>query len=182
MNEKEGCVIAESTIHRLDLSDRSIAEEIWMLQHAAYRQEAALIGFAELPPLLDTVASLQRCEESFYGYFLADGSLTGVVSATESAEGMTICRMMVDPDCFRQGIATALLRHMTDCAFLEYAWTVTAEVRNIPAIRLYESCGFRQAELITPAPGVTMASMTKPASAPRPDREPRPAARSAPRP
>jgi len=157
-----------STIRQLDLSDPDAAEEIWALQHAAYRQEAALVGEAALPPLAETVASLQRSNECFYGYYSASGDLTGAVSVLEAEGGMKICRMMVDPAYFRQGIASALLQHLTDDAFPERAWVVNAELRNVPAIRLYERNGFRQVDTWHPSPQLTMARMLRSGSAPEP--------------
>jgi len=155
-----------SNIRRLDLTDLEAAEEIWALQHAAYRQEAALIGAAELPPLRETVVSLQCSEEAFYGFYSADDELTGVVSVKDADGRMTICRMMVDPAYFRQGIASALLQYLTDDAFPGRTWMVNAEVRNVPAIRLYEQSGFERTEVWHPSPGLTMARMCKPCTAP----------------
>lgn len=154
-----------STIRLLDLSDLDAAEELWALQHAAYRQEAALIGAAKLPPLQETVASLRNSGEAFYGYYADGGDLAGAVSVLETEGRMTIRRLMVNPAYFRQGIASALLEHLTDGAYPGRAWEVNAEVRNVPAIRLYERSGFERTEVWHPSPGLTMARMAKPGPA-----------------
>ncbi len=138
------------------------------MQHAAYRQEAALVGAAKLPPLQDTVASLQRSEEAFYGFYSADGELTGAVSVKDADGRMTICRMMVDPAYFRQGIASALLHYLTGEAFPGRTWVVNAELRNVPAIRLYEQSGFERTEVWQPSPGLTIARMRKSCTMPEP--------------
>ena len=157
-----------TAIRPLDLSNIDVAEEIWAMQHAAYRHESALVGEAGLPPLRETVASLQRSPETFYGRYTEDGELAGAVSVSEAEGRMTIRRMMVDPAYFRQGIATSLLEHVTEVAYPGRDWTVDAEARNVPAIRLYERNGFERAGVWHPSPGLTMARMTKRASSPNP--------------
>lgn len=54
-------------IKPLDIRLQEAAEEVWALQHPAYRVEAELIGVADLPPLRDTIQTLQSCGESFLG-------------------------------------------------------------------------------------------------------------------
>lgn len=152
-------------IRRLDLCDPSVAEEIWALQHAAYRLEAALIGVAELPPLQDTVQSLRQREEEYYGYYEADGELAGSVSVLRTGREMTICRMMVAPDRLRRGIASALLADLLHRRYPGCAWTVHAAARNIPAIRLYERSGFRISDTWQPFPGLAMVRLTRPEAA-----------------
>ncbi|CAM3966693.1 GNAT family N-acetyltransferase [Cohnella lubricantis] len=156
-------------IERLDLSNRETAELVWSLQHAAYRIEANLIGVTDLPPLRETVADLEACAgtETFWGCWTEDGELAAAVSAEtgDEAGSSTVCRVMVHPDYFRQGLASKLLSVM----MAEYApgsdWDVTAEVRNEPALSLYAKLGFLPAETFCPAPGIAMVRMRKPASA-----------------
>lgn len=154
-------------IEQLDLSDREKAELLWSLQHAAYRIEAALIGVSDLPPLRETVDDLQACTETFWGCWTEEGELAAAVSAEpgEEPNTATVCRVMVHPDYFRRGLAVALL----SAAMAEYApesaWEVTAEVRNEPAVSLYEKLGFLPMETFIPAPGIMMLRMRKPAVA-----------------
>lgn len=154
-------------IGQLDLSNRETAELVWGLQHAAYRIEADLIGVSDLPPLRETVADLQACAETFWGCWTQEGELAAAVSVEPGEEPClaTVCRVMVHPDYFRQGLAKSLLT----AVMAEYApgsdWEVTAEVRNEPALALYAKLGFRPVERFDPAPGITMVRMRKPASA-----------------
>ncbi|HEU4965088.1 MAG TPA: GNAT family N-acetyltransferase, partial [Bacilli bacterium] len=63
-------------IRPLDLTDKKEAMQLLAVQIPAYRVEADLIGFDGIPPLHDTLETLQACGESFYGAFL-DGELVG---------------------------------------------------------------------------------------------------------
>jgi ribosomal protein S18 acetylase RimI-like enzyme len=142
----------------LDIKQRETAEEVWALQHTAYRVEAALIGVADLPPLRDTVNSLQTCGESFWGYRDGeDDDLIGAISFEPEREGhYVICRLMVHPDYMRRGIGSLLMRHLLTESSRFATWTVTAEIRNLPAISLYESFDFERNDTFEPIPGVTL--------------------------
>ncbi|MCD9026080.1 GNAT family N-acetyltransferase [Cohnella silvisoli] len=144
----------------LNIKEQEAAEEVWALQHPAYRVEAALIGVADLPPLQDTVKSLQTCGETFWGYRDDDsGELVGAVSYEREREGerrYTICRLMVHPDFMRRGIGRLMMEHILSDTPNSAAWTVTAEIRNLPAIILYERFGFMRSETFEPIPGITM--------------------------
>jgi ribosomal protein S18 acetylase RimI-like enzyme len=145
------------SIISLDIRQLETAEEVWALQHPAYRLEAALIGVATLPPLMDTIESLQACGEVFWGYRDPDENLAGAVSYEEEREGLyTICRLMVHPDYLRQGIGSLLVKHLLFQLPDTAICTVTAEIRNLPAIALYERCGFKRLETFKPIPEITM--------------------------
>lgn len=90
-----------NTINKLNLQDESTVNELWSLQHKAYRLEAELIGFREIPPLMETREMLSRSKEGFYGCFDKDEELMGAVAVEEESPGkLTITRMMVGPDFF----------------------------------------------------------------------------------
>lgn len=150
------------TIERLDLSSMDNASDLWRLQHAAYRIEAELIGVPDLPPLHDTIASLQASEEAFWGCRDSDGELIGAIAAERAKDGSgVISRMMVHPDHFRKGIAGALIAHMMEAWKEVRAWEVTAEARNLPAIALYERSGFVAGETFHPRDDITMITMKR---------------------
>ncbi|MFC5530840.1 GNAT family N-acetyltransferase [Cohnella yongneupensis] len=143
-------------LEAIPIEDKEAAEEVWALQHAAYRVEASLIGVAELPPLRDTIESLRASNERFYGLREADGELVGVISYEIGREGRhAICRLMVSPPFFRQGIGSSLLHGLLRC-FPSVRWSVTAEIRNLPALALYEKAGFVRKRTLQPAPGITL--------------------------
>ncbi len=146
----------------LDIRDNEIAEEIWALQHPAYRIEAELIGVADLPPLRDTVASIQACGETFLGCRDPNGELVGAISCEREKAGLyTICRVMVNPSNHRQGIGKMLMQRLLSDQSPEATWTVTAEVRNHPAIALYEWFGFVGQETFSPLPGIELLRLVR---------------------
>lgn len=143
-------------IETIRMNDRDAVEELWALQHAAYRAEAALIGVATLPPLLDTVETLLASPERYYGFRTAEGQLVGAISCETDSEGRnTLCRLMVHPDYHRQGIGSNLLEYMLSHEPAA-VWTVTAEVRNRPALALYEKAGFVRKGTQNPVPDITL--------------------------
>ncbi|WP_167747103.1 GNAT family N-acetyltransferase [Cohnella luojiensis] len=146
----------------LDIRQRETAEEIWALQHPAYRLEAALIGVSDLPPLRDTIQSLQECGETFLGYRDSQGDLVGAVSCEkEKLEHYTICRLMVHPEHLRQGIGSLLMVRLLSEKPRNATWTVTAEVRNLPAIALYERFDFIRQETFKPIPSIEMLRLVR---------------------
>lgn len=141
----------------LDVSHVEVAEELWALQHPAYRAEAALIGVADLPPLQDTVESIQSCKESFLGYRSSEEELVGAVSYQMEREGhYRLCRLMVHPDFFRQGIGSQLIECLLIVLPKKSTVAVTAEIRNKPAIALYERFGFVRLDTYKPTAEITM--------------------------
>ncbi|MNC30921.1 Acetyltransferase (GNAT) family protein [compost metagenome] len=146
-----------SIIIKLDLQNGDILSELWSLQHKAYRLEAEMIGFHEIPPLLETRDMLSRSEECFYGGFDDSGELMGAVAVQEESPGqLTVTRMMVNPDFFRQGVAGRLLEYI----FGQYPdmdqFIVSTGKLNEPAVALYTKHGFVPAGLEEVAPGVEL--------------------------
>lgn len=128
----------------LSLRDPEIVEQIWRLQHAAYRLEAYAVGAKYMPPLPDTFETLMNSTEVFYGDITSGGEIIGAIAvSTKKNEGTTeITRLMVHPQHLRQGIGRKLLRHViehySDTTLLE----VTAGTLNAPAVALYKQQGF----------------------------------------
>lgn len=148
-------------IEAINITDREEAEDVWALQHAAYRVEAALIGVADLPPLRDTADSLRKSEETFFGMRGPDGELAGAASIEpQEGGGYTLCRLMVHPDWFRRGIGSRLLNHVL-ALYPEAPWTVTAADLNAPALALYAKAGFVPRESFEPSPGITLVRLER---------------------
>ncbi|MED4600312.1 GNAT family N-acetyltransferase [Paenibacillus validus] len=147
-------------IDPIDLNDMPQVLQLLELQQIAYRIEAELVGFEEIPPLFDSPQSLRDSQESFFGYF-EEGRLVGAVACRQSAKELTICRMMVHPDFFRRGIAGALLRHIESFAVPGGIMTVSTGTNNTPAVNLYEKHGFEPVHVQLLAPGITMTKFMK---------------------
>lgn len=145
------------TIESISLNDPDKLGQLWRLQHLAYRLEAEMIGFKEIPPLMDTLETLQQCGESFYGYMDSDGGLIGAIAvAEEEKDALTITRMMVHPDYFRKGIASALIAHIFE-TYPDYPrYIVSTGTLNEPAVRLYSKFGFVPVDHVQLAPGVEL--------------------------
>ncbi|WP_236707868.1 hypothetical protein [Brevibacillus choshinensis] len=60
-------------------TSQDAATRMWQLQQAAYRVEAELIGWSDLPPLRETVEELMGSEETFIAY-VEEGELAGALS------------------------------------------------------------------------------------------------------
>lgn len=145
----------------LNHREEHVAAQIWRLQHAAYRAEAALIGIAELPPLQETIADIGRLEETFYGMIGEDDELIAALSLGMADGDVVICRVMVHPDRFRQGLARRLLLHVERLHATADSFRVSAATNNIPAVRLYTSLGYEPVHSWSPMPGLTMAEYVK---------------------
>ncbi|WP_442599805.1 GNAT family N-acetyltransferase [Neobacillus sp. D3-1R] len=103
------------------------------------------LAFLDIPPLKDTIESLQQCEETFFGYFLEE-ELCGVISFKMNENVLDIHRLIVHPDHFRKGIAQLLL-NFVECQFKGItSLIVTTGAKNRPAIKFYEKNGFIKTE------------------------------------
>ncbi|MFC7678547.1 GNAT family N-acetyltransferase [Paenibacillus sp. GCM10028914] len=143
-------------IHTLSLDDRDTIQQIWALQHMAYPFEAELIGFTEIPPLMDTFDSISSSGEVFYGDFDEDGELIGAIAIEPEDNQVTISRMMVHPGHFRAGIAARLIRHVLERYSNSSLFTVSTGSKNTPAVKLYEKFGFKPKGVFEVAPGVEL--------------------------
>ncbi len=146
-----------SKIVELDIDNPSIQKDILKLQRKAYTLEEKLIGFS-IPRIKDTAADLIASDELFIG-MVQDGILLGMLAFSPEKNALDIQRVVVDPDYFRQGIASDLIRFIFDAAANISRFTVTAALKNKPAVMLYEKMGFRQFRTVEPEPGLIMLRM-----------------------
>lgn len=148
------------TIRLLDIHNPSQALNVLALQMKAYLLEAEIIGFTDIPPLKDSILTLQFSGETFVGYE-EKGELAGVIAYTLSDDTLTVCRMMVHPDHHRKGIGSKLLSYVLDAHTAVPRMLVTTGTANAPAVRLYAKHGFlpRTKHLI--APGITLTEMVR---------------------
>lgn len=139
-------------ITEIDQADEKIARDIQSIQRPAYRIEAELMGFHDIPHISETIDEIQQSEETFLGY--QDGYLKGFISYKEENGVVDIYRLVVDPLQFRRGIARSLVNHLLQQKNAA-EFIVSTGTANVPARNLYESFGFREEETFEVAPGVT---------------------------
>lgn len=147
-------------IKLLDLQDECIAKEVLDLEEISYRIEAELIGFHDIPPLNDSIASLKECDETFYGYFV-DDRLAGIISYKLRDRCLNIYRVAVHPDFFRMGIGQAMLCYIEEHNNGVECILVSTGTNNIPARNLYTKCGFRAVYTVEIQPGISITSFEK---------------------
>nr|WP_203362808.1 GNAT family N-acetyltransferase [Bacillus sp. REN10] len=132
-------------IKELDITNQKIAEEVLKIQLLSYKVEAEIIGFFELPPLKDTVKTLQQCGETFFGYFV-NNELCGAISIKKAEKNIIdIHRLLVHPKHFRKGIAEKLLTIIERNREAEKVIVSTGS-KNTPAVRFYLKHGFQIVE------------------------------------
>ncbi|QHT62397.1 GNAT family N-acetyltransferase [Paenibacillus lycopersici] len=142
-------------IEIIPLDKTELVQRLLHIQHAAYRIEAELIGFDDIPGLRDTLSSLRDCGETFFGWFEGggEGELAGAIAYRAEGRVVDIHRLVVDPAHFRKGIGEALVRHLfaahAGCAFI-----VATGSANLPAKRLYRKLGFAEMRERQAAPGL----------------------------
>ncbi|WP_338754535.1 GNAT family N-acetyltransferase [Bacillus sp. FJAT-52991] len=133
-------------IKELDITNRKVAEEVLNVQLLSYQIEADIIGFSDLPPLKDTVETLQPCGETFFGYFINE-ELCGAISIKIEKDMVDIHRLIVHPKHFRKGIAEKLLNIIEKKQEVEKVIVSTGS-KNTPAVQFYLKHGFQVVEEI----------------------------------
>jgi ribosomal protein S18 acetylase RimI-like enzyme len=144
------------TIAELDIRDPAVAAAVLALQRRSYMVEAQLIGSELIPPLTETPAELQGCEERFLGAFV-DERLAGLVSWKLDAGTIDIHRLAVDPAFFRRGIGGALVRAALAAEPHAKRAIVQTGAVNEPAKALYRREGFEYVGDREVAPGLSVA-------------------------
>lgn len=147
-------------IKKIDITKPSLAKEVLKIQMPSYKVEAELIDFDHIPPLKDTVESLQRCEEIFYGFYKNE-QLCGVISIKIENGVMDIHRLFVHPKYFRKGIAKMLLDFVQTNETGFETITVSTGSDNVPAINFYQKNGFSKEKEIKTAEGLSITLFKK---------------------
>ena len=132
-------------IKRLDLQDKETAEKALELQVASYKIEAQIIDFYDIPPLKDTIESLRKCDEIFYGYFI-DEVLAGIISYKVIENTLDIHRVAVHPSFFRMGIAKKMVNFIEGIEAGINKVVVCTGKKNQPAVNLYLKNGYKKTE------------------------------------
>lgn len=146
-------------IKKIDIGYKKNAEKVLSVQIPSYKVEAEIIGSYDIPPLKDTVETLQNCGEIFFGYFL-DDQLCGVVSVKEDKDEIDIHRLIVHPTHFRKGIAQELLNFISSKSNVGILKVATGS-NNTPAVRFYEKNGFEKVKEVRVNPKITLSYFEK---------------------
>lgn len=140
-------------IKRINWHERKEVQSVYDLQRAAYFIEAKLIGTMNLPPLKESFKQFRECEETFFGYY-KDQELAGAISFTLEEGALTICRLVVHPNHFRQGIAKSLLQFIEHKVKNVLRINVATGRENTPAVTFYIKNGFRAVKDVEVEPGL----------------------------
>jgi ribosomal protein S18 acetylase RimI-like enzyme len=142
-------------------TEYSVAIQIHAVMQAAYTLEAERIGFAEFPPLRESLDQLRQSSDSFL-VFQQSGRIIGGLSFRRGTDAVAITRLVVSPEHLRQGIATALLSELESRLSPRTRLTVSTAATNTPALSLYRRFGFITASASTSVEGIPLLHFFKP--------------------
>ncbi len=138
------------------------APAILALQKLAYESEARLYDDWQLPPLTQTLDSLQAEFASALVLEALDGDrLVGSVRAREMDGACQVGRLIVSPQLQGRGIGTRLLRSVEAAFPLVERFELFTGSRSESNIRLYERLGYRRLREQVLSPAVTLVFMEK---------------------
>ena len=133
-------------IKKIDITNPKVSKEVLNIQISSYKVEAEIIDFYDIPPLKDTVQSLQQCGETFFGYYL-NKEICGVISIKTVGKIIDVHRLMVHPKHFRKGIAQRLLNFIEGQMMEDFeVIVVSTGTKNAPAVAFYLKNGFIKTE------------------------------------
>lgn len=147
-------------IERLHHEEEATAAEILALQIPAYKVEASLIGFNDIPYVHETVEIIKASDETFIG-FLTEGELCGFLSYKDENGAVCIHRLAVHPGHFHEGIASKLITYFLQEESAGRTARVTTGEKNKPARNLYKKFGFVELHVFSPEPGVELVLLEK---------------------
>ncbi len=122
----------------------NVAEKVLKLQKFSYQIEAEIIDFYDILPLKDTLETLMKCNEEFWGYIEND-EIAGIISYKISESVLDIHRLAIHPNFFKRGIAKKLVDFVESVDRLSKIVVCTGK-KNKPAINLYRQKGYKFVE------------------------------------
>jgi ribosomal protein S18 acetylase RimI-like enzyme len=137
----------------LDVTDRTLAERLLTIQHAAYAVEAELIGFDGIPPLQEDLDGLMSSTELWLGRYGGTHLVGAVAYELPDERTIEISRLIVDPAHARRGHGRALLDHLDRIEPRPVSLVSTGSA-NTPAVNLYKSRGYTTVGEPEVAPGI----------------------------
>lgn len=138
------------------------AGEVLTLQRAAFVSEAQIYGSADMPPLTQTLGEVEAELRSTSGLAARiDGRLVGAIRYTEAEGVLLIGRIAIAPDVQGQGVGRALLEAAERSSSAAEAELFTGSLSEAN-IRLYESCGYEEADRVPQGDGTDQVFLRKP--------------------
>lgn len=129
-------------IIKLDHKKNSVATVIYSVFQVSYAIEAEILKAVNFPPLKRTITNFLECDTDFFGYMIDDHA-TAVIEINTNELAVHIQSLVVDPKYFRRGIGCKLVQYVLD-KYENRVITVETGLENTPAIKLYESLGFKE--------------------------------------
>lgn len=147
---------------RVERADVTHAADILDLQKLAYQSEARLYDDWTLPPLTQTLESLNAEFADSVVLRAMDGTrLVGSVRAREVDGLCHVGRLVVHPDSQGQGIGTRLLRELERAFPGATRFQLFTGHRSEGNIRLYQRLGYARSHEKVVSPAVTLVFMEK---------------------
>jgi ribosomal protein S18 acetylase RimI-like enzyme len=125
----------------LDHHDREVARRIRDLQRAAYAVEAELIGFDQMPPLVEDVDDITGLTLTILGWVVGS-DLWGVLGYLRTGDVVDIDRLAVHPSRFRRGVGRSLMEALDQREPDARRFEVSTGAANSPAIELYRGLDY----------------------------------------
>lgn len=120
------------------------ADAILALQHLAYQSEAAIYDDFTLPPLLESLEETRaRFQDRRFLKAVESERVVGSVRAFADLGTCHVERLIVHPDCRRQGIGTALLRAIEMLFPGANRFELFTGHKSEGNLRIYEREGYR---------------------------------------
>lgn len=152
---------APSDVAIATISDAD-AGEVLTLQRAAFVSEAQIYGSADMPPLTQTLAEVEAELRSGDGLTARlNGRLVGAIRYVEDDGVLLIGRIAIAPDMQGEGIGRTLLEAAEEASSARVAELFTGSLSEAN-IRLYEACGYREAERVPQGDGTDQVFLRKP--------------------
>lgn len=138
------------------------APAILALQKLAYQKEAILYDDWTIPPLAQTLPEIQaEFVDSVFLKALRAGQIVGSVRALFDSRTCRIGRLMVHPDCQRNGIGSSLMKSIETVFSEAKRFELFTGTRSADNIRLYQKLGYSEYRQQDLSPRVRIILMEK---------------------
>ena len=126
----------------LDHRELETARTIVALQKPSYAVEAALIGYDQMPGLIESPADVAALDLTMLGAF-DEGQLAGILGYQRIADVVDLDRVAASTAHFRRGIGRSLLEALHERESTAIRFEVSTGSANRAAIALYTAAGYR---------------------------------------